>query len=109
MRNPNNNPLISDPNSVNRSAPHYYQSFAKEVTIVGRDTLTGDRRQYDLKNEAARDKLYGKRRTLNSDLNSIHVTCLMKQGVDLPEHTFEFTFDNWEDVLALLQNTLWLT
>ena len=109
MLNPNNNPVINNPNQVNPNAPHYYQMFATDVKIVAKDCSTGENRQYDLKSKAARDKLNGKRRTLSDNFDEIGVECNMREGVHFPVHGFNFVFDNWQDVLALLHNTLWLS
>ena len=109
MLNPNNNPLVNDPNLVNQNAPPFYQMFAHLVKIVVLDEKTGHRREYKLKDQAAQQRFYGRRTALDRvHYTQIEVLCNMASGVNLPVYDFVLTFDNYEDVHALLGNMLWL-
>ena len=108
MRNPNNNNLVANPNTVNPNAPNYYQLFAVSAEIHAVDKATGQYRQYDVKDEAAFGRFYGRRNTLNNAFNQLEVVLDMAAGAGMRSHEFRLVFDNWVDVLALLQNTTFL-
>ena len=109
MLNPNQNPLIDDPNLVNQNAPHYYQMFARLVTVVVLDERTGQKREYKLVDRAAQERFYGRRTALERvDYTKIEVLCNMTQGTNMAVYDFVLTFDSYEDVHAILRNTLWL-
>ena len=109
MLNPNDNPLIGDPNIVNRNAPYFYQMFGTLAKVVVLDEKTGHQREYKLADRAAQQRFYGRRTALERvDYTKIEMLCSMTEGSNLPNHDFVFTFDNYDDVHALLRNMLWL-